>query len=783
MLEKITTQDSKLKAVSQDFIPYACHYDQNTILTKNGELLQIIKITSFSSEKEGDDLRKTLRTTLKDLIEKDYFAFWFHTVRIPCDLSIEAKYPNFISQKIDDLWNESNSWSTQYVNEIYLSIVIDGMAVKPFHNIKDAIFFKAQKKQSDLYLNWSHQELNIISDQIVEHLAVYNAKKLGMVEDDGIYYSEILRFFNKISNFTDEPILVPIRDLSAYLATQKANFGFNIFEIKKRNIRKFGAIFVVKQYIEILGFTIDYLLQLDQELIVTEIDSFASTKKSKEFYEYKNYIYNLSKDSAMQSITGIDELAGDGIDDKSKTSFINRQITITLYNDSLSGLEKDINSMFTALGKIGLVVVRADIRLEQLYWSCLPANFAFVSHQLPDLFSKIGAFWMLHSFSYGLNQGARWKKPITILNSLEHHPYYFNFHSSDTNGHMLIFGTSQQKKDSILSFLLLQSMKLDPMMIMIDYAKTSHNLVRAMDGVYQEAFYTGSENHLKMNLFATHDQEVQIYILDKMIKSSNRDLDVDFHDKLLDLVEIANQIPETDRRLSTAIAMLDQEHYRDLIAALKDWYDNGIYAAIFDNLEDEMLHVENVFAVDISNLAQDEIAFVPFLSFFLFRINQIVIANSVRPKIIVVNDALFCFDIEELNIDFNEWLQFLDANNCVVIFATNDTDDTVSSDLTPQLIELCNSKIFTPYKFMPTSYKKILNLTDHEYQEIRRLQNHKGQILLKNSQDMVVIEMEENVLRKIGKLFADDDASKQEIESLIEKYNGDSNQWVQELFA
>jgi type IV secretion system protein VirB4 len=44
----------KEKHVSH-FIPYKCHWDSNTILTKNNELLQVIKVGGFSFETADDE--------------------------------------------------------------------------------------------------------------------------------------------------------------------------------------------------------------------------------------------------------------------------------------------------------------------------------------------------------------------------------------------------------------------------------------------------------------------------------------------------------------------------------------------------------------------------------------------------------------------------------------------------------------------------------------------------------------------------------------------------------
>ena len=54
------------KCVS-DFIPYKCHWDNNTILTKDNSLMRVIKITGYSFETADDedvDMRKDMRNLL-----------------------------------------------------------------------------------------------------------------------------------------------------------------------------------------------------------------------------------------------------------------------------------------------------------------------------------------------------------------------------------------------------------------------------------------------------------------------------------------------------------------------------------------------------------------------------------------------------------------------------------------------------------------------------------------------------------------------------------------------
>jgi type IV secretion system protein VirB4 len=59
-----------------DFVPYASLYDAETIVTKNGELLQIIRIDGVP---DGAEVRQALREAIHRCIPSDTYALWFHT--------------------------------------------------------------------------------------------------------------------------------------------------------------------------------------------------------------------------------------------------------------------------------------------------------------------------------------------------------------------------------------------------------------------------------------------------------------------------------------------------------------------------------------------------------------------------------------------------------------------------------------------------------------------------------------------------------------------------------
>ena len=80
----VPKNDNKIsfKIPSEDFIPFVCHYDEETILTKNGELMKTIRITGFSQDSTSDldSVREVVRKSIINEIGNNiHFSFWFHT--------------------------------------------------------------------------------------------------------------------------------------------------------------------------------------------------------------------------------------------------------------------------------------------------------------------------------------------------------------------------------------------------------------------------------------------------------------------------------------------------------------------------------------------------------------------------------------------------------------------------------------------------------------------------------------------------------------------------------
>ena len=98
---------------SSDFIPAACHFDKNTLITKNGELIQTIQVHGLNSENISNqlfNLRQVVREAISNAIINHKYAFWIHTIRRKANLDDPTKYNSYFCQNIHDIWKNKNYW-------------------------------------------------------------------------------------------------------------------------------------------------------------------------------------------------------------------------------------------------------------------------------------------------------------------------------------------------------------------------------------------------------------------------------------------------------------------------------------------------------------------------------------------------------------------------------------------------------------------------------------------------------------------------------------------------
>jgi type IV secretion system protein VirB4 len=246
-----------------DMVPYTVHYDDETVITKDDGLVQVIKLDGLyfdSLSQEQVKLYERRRNTVLRSIANSDRGIYVHLIRRKVSDYADGEGSTWLSREFNRAWKQRFENKSLYINEVYISIVrnrfrrgapglIDRIAAHLSGNsiVKDDVeSFEDQSK-----------DINEASNLLVQTLAEYGARKLriqrhptidqpsisaakaralihqfkqswtdfvsaygnaesyksaDVIDAIGQEFSEIAGFFNYLVNLQDEK--VPVTDLS-----------------------------------------------------------------------------------------------------------------------------------------------------------------------------------------------------------------------------------------------------------------------------------------------------------------------------------------------------------------------------------------------------------------------------------------------------------------------------------------------------------------------------------------------------------------------------------------
>jgi type IV secretion system protein VirB4 len=768
--KKTRSNEHRQEAAVEEFIPLACHYDPCTLITKNGELIQTIKIMGFSFESVNyDGEKKTLRQVIREAISKSiktpHFALCIHTVRRKKNLATGGKYiPGSFEDYVNRAWCARHDWEHKYVNELYITVIREGQTFN--FNIKDftrSLVFLAERKYRMNYMEESHRLLNEVTDSVVASLQAFGARKLGIREKEGVSYSEPLQFFGKIVNLFEKPTPAPVMDISAYLPTHKISFGFNVVEVRGDTGRHFGALLSVKEYHDVSSDAIDAFLQLDEEFIITETFDYINSEKALAKFEHQKYLLALSEDKEFADISGITDIVrsnrGRPVD------FGEHQITIMLLEDSLPDLEREVKATFKAFHRIGIVAVREDIMLEECFWAQLPGNFDFLRRLSPINTTRIGGFASLYNFPAGKLSGNHWGPAVTVFYTQAGTPYFFNFHD-ENNGHTMIVGPYGAGKTVLLNFLTSEARKFNNRLFFFDQERASELFIRAIGGKYRRIAKSVGENQLKLNPLQLPDSPqnrgflkalLQYMVMDKTFQVAEDD-----RQKVEQAVEHLYMLGPQERKLSNVIPKFwppteakaptgSQDGFNAFLGnkpeeveetssqRMARWYGTGPYAHLFDNPYDELIIDGLVFGFGMTDFIRDRSALIPLMAYLLQRMRM---SLDGTPTMIVLDEAWSLVDNPIFAPFIGPWLDDLKANNAIAIFATESVEDAKTSSITKTITQKMGTQIYLPNPKATEAYKEVFGLKDLEFELLNSMSTRRREFLLKHHKEAVVATLD-----------------------------------------
>ncbi|MBU6140334.1 MAG: VirB4 family type IV secretion/conjugal transfer ATPase, partial [Proteobacteria bacterium] len=582
--EKIT----KGEVSAAHFIPYKCHWNSNTILTYNEELVRVLKIKGFAFETADDidvDLKKSARNNLLKGMASGSFSLYFHTIRRKEKSFPDGEMPDLFSQRINEEWLAKHSGSRCFVNEHYLTIIRgpDKSASAVIENMAKKLQHQADKSSWENYMRETFDDLEEMTERVLNGFGNYGARLLGLVENENGVTSELLEFLARVVNCgSAQPMTVPLGEISHHLPINRLFFGSKSIEIHQATGVKYAGIVSIKEYRPSTHAGVfDAFMQMPFELIISQSFTFINRMVAISSMQLQQRRLVQSEDVAISQIRDIDSALDSAM--SGEFAFGNHHMTVLCVEDSLKSLESSLSLSVVQLSNVGITAVRERMNLEPAFWAQLPCNQEYMARRSVVNTLNISAFASFHNYPSGKRKNNHWGNAVTVLNTVSGTPFFFSFHVRDV-GHTMIVGPTGSGKTVLLTFLCAQAQKFQGRLFFFDKDRGAEVFVRAIRGRYMTPDSSKISGFNPFQLPDTSDnRSFLIEFLKVLVSTRNETLPAYEVERINEAVSGNYKLPKEQRRLRNIAPFMGMGGPGTLANRLAMWHSEGSHAKLFDN--------------------------------------------------------------------------------------------------------------------------------------------------------------------------------------------------------
>lgn len=736
---------AKREVSAADFIPYDHHWDKETIITKDKELIQVIKIDGFSFETADDDvvdMKKLVRNSLYKSMAEGTFAMWFHMIRRRQSAYPGGKLPPGFAKYLDDKWRNKHHSRHSFVNELYITVVRkkDTKGAAKIENIFQKLERRTNKEADAEQIREMHKELKEAVYRVMATFKDYGARVLTTKMTEYGPVSEPLEFLSKIVNTGDsQQMLVPSLPIANYLPINRMYFGSRAIEIRTPTGTKYAGIISIKEYAPHTAAGImDAFLQLPFEFVISQSFQFENRQTNIGSMQLQQRRMQQAQDVAVSQVREISEALDMSM--SGHIAFGMHHLTVMCYEDSLNALEGALSMVIAELVNVGINPVREKLVLEQCFWAQLPANFEFIGRPAKINTLNIAGFAAMHNYPVGKEAGNHWGDAVTVFDTTSGTPFFFNFHARDV-GHTTIIGPTGAGKTVLMNFLAAQARKFNCRMFLFDKDRGAEIFVRALDGKYTH-IDPGRPCHFNP-LQLDDTMENRSFItewLSTLVTPPGESISAEDLEVINRAVEGNYKLAKENRVLHNIAPFFGLEGPGTVAGRLKQWHSGGRFAPIFDNAHDVIdFHTDTVFGFEMGDVLANKGCLIPVL---LYLFHRIQISLDGTPTMIILDEAWALIDNKVFAGKIKDWLKTLRKLNGFVVFATQSVEDAVNSDISDTLIQQTATQIFLPNPKATEPYRKAFMLSEREFNLLKNTDPSTRYFLVKQGKDVVVARID-----------------------------------------
>ncbi|MEP1834250.1 MAG: VirB4 family type IV secretion/conjugal transfer ATPase [Hyphomonas sp.] len=763
-------------------LPYARHLDDRTIQTRDGLLLQTIKLGGFLFETaDSDDLnyRAELRDAMLRSFGSSRFAIYHHLIRRSAHTALDGCQGDGFAAELDRRWNRRFEEKELYINELFLTIV--RRPVQGRIGLLDRAqewLGRSTRRNADR-LAQDRSALDNAVEGLVAALGSYDPHLLACYDTSEGMRSEPLEFLSYLFNHDMRPMKLPHGDLGHHIPARRVSFGKETVELAPAGPlpRHFAAMISIKDW---PGQTTPGMLaeleRLPFEFNISQ--SFALVERTQALSRM-NLVLRRMQSAEDEAISLRDQL-GDAKDEVAagRAGFGEHHTTIAVYADSLTALNFNVAEVIALMADLGMTGVREDIAVEPAFWAQFPGNFRYIARRGLISTTNFASFASLHNFPVGKPHGNHWGDAVSLFETTAAGPYFFNFHQNDL-GNFTVIGPSGSGKTVLLNFLLAQSQKFKPRTILFDKDRGAELFIRAVGGRYDRLTPRTPSGLNPLQLEDTPNSRV---FLLEWLRTLVGGADAAEAELLSDALDTNFLQPRERRRLRYFAELLrggGRPNPGDLYSRLSLWWGDGELAWLFDNAEDTTDLSEQTVGFDMTAILDNSAARTPAMLYFFFRVDQRLDGN---PAIIVIDEGWKALDDEVFARRIKDWEKTIRKRNGIVGFATQNAQDALESSIAGAIMEQSATQIFMVNpKARAEDYINGFGLSQHELDLVKSLPDSSHCFLIRHGNDSVVARLDLSGEADLLTILSGRESTVRLFDEIVAETGDDPKAWLPQL--
>lgn len=400
-------------------LPYARHLDDHTIETRDGLLVNTIRLRGLlfeTADSEELNYRAELRDAMLRAIGSSRYALYHHLVRRRADAELSAGYEDDFSRKLDVRWHERLAGRQLYVNELFLTLVRRPLQGRIGTADRLRSWLSRSTGRNAAQLAADRHALDNAREALMAALGHYDPVLLTTYDEGSDRRSEPLEFHSWLFNADMRPVMLPHGDLGHHIPARRVSFGLDTVELAPAGplARRFVAMVSIKDWpSRTMPGMFDELARLPFEMTMSQSLAFVERREALSKMNLALRRMRATEDEAVslreELSVAKDEVAA------GRAGFGEHHTTIAIHAEDLKLLDRQVAEVIALLADLGINAVREDIALEPAFWAQFPGNFRYIARRGLVSTTNFAGFASLHNFPVGKARRNHWGDAVTLF--------------------------------------------------------------------------------------------------------------------------------------------------------------------------------------------------------------------------------------------------------------------------------------------------------------------------------------------------------------------------------